>query len=92
MLKDVNASLLKEESGKRACIRRYLQKPFYYALSKLATLFETSVSSSQAEASQIDLSKEYEPEFDQEQNFSSCFTDRVDPSLYYTVFFAHERF
>ena len=91
MLKDVNASPPKE-SGKQACIGRYLQKPFYYARSKLAALFEALVSSSQAEASQIDLSKEYEPKSDQEQNFDSCFTDRVDPSLYYTVFFPHERF
>lgn len=95
MLKDVNASPLKEEV-ERSRIGRYLQKPFYFARSKLAALFEALLGSRQAETSQTELtyhaSEEYKPEFGREPHFYCRFTDRVDPSLYYTVFFPHRRF
>ena len=58
MLKDVNASLLKEEELERSRIRRYLQKPFYFARLKLTALFEALLGSSQTEASQIELTYE----------------------------------
>lgn len=75
----------KIEIKKRSLLLNYLQK----SKSFLATLFQVSPVSSQPENYQ---SEQYEPQTNTEQYFYLRFTDRVDPSLYYTIFFPHQRF
>lgn len=84
---------------KQALIQRYLQSPFSLAWSKLAALLKVSLAPSPPEVIENAAnatvqrrqttatyqSEQYESAPTQEQNLYLSFTDRVDPSLYYTV-------
>lgn len=81
------------EKDKRSLVQKYLQNPFSVAWSKLADLFYPEISVSES-AEEIQPDKSFPPH----ESDSICdrslylrFTDRVDPSLYYTVFFPHQR-
>ncbi len=75
---------------KKSLIQRYLQNPFSIAWSKLTTLIKP-VHSPQTEALEDDQTKEYKS-YTREQYLYHPFTDRIDPSLYYTIFSPHQRF
>lgn len=75
---------------KKSLVQKYLQNPFSLAWSKLSILFQASPVQREPEASE--QSGYYEPDTMREQDFYPRFTDRVDPSLYYTVFCHHKRF
>lgn len=62
-------------------IKRYLQNPFSIAWSKLATLITTAPAQNQVESHKVN--------FAQQQDYSSRFSDRVDPSVYYSIFLSH---
>ena len=72
---------------KQLLVQRYLQSPFSIAWSKLVTLFQAEQALSQPEVVEINQSEQYEPDSIQEQDLCPHFTDRVDPSLYYSIFF-----
>lgn len=76
----------------RALPQSYLQNFFAAAWSKLAALLPSPSAVSQPEARAKYQCKRYEPDVYREHDLYSHFTDRVDPSLYYTIFFPHERF
>ncbi|PSB46177.1 hypothetical protein C7B80_14225 [Cyanosarcina cf. burmensis CCALA 770] len=74
-----------KETGKRSLVQKYLQNLFSVTWSKLAALFSTEVSTSESV-------EETEPDDSPcDRSLYPRFTDRVDPSLYYTVFFPHQR-
>ncbi|NWF62535.1 MAG: hypothetical protein HXY43_25695 [Fischerella sp.] len=75
---------------KKSLVQRYLQNPFSIAWSKLTTLIKV-VQSPQAEVLEDDQTKEYRS-YTREQYLYHPFTDRIDPSLYYTIFYPHQRF
>ncbi|OKH21991.1 hypothetical protein NIES593_13715 [Hydrococcus rivularis NIES-593] len=70
-------------------IQRYLQNPFSIAWSKLAELFQTTQTLSQPEDLDNSPCDRNETESIRERYLYTCFTDRVDPSLYYTIFFPY---
>jgi hypothetical protein len=78
---------------RRSLIQKYLQNPFSATWSKLTTLFSTEVPTSESaeESSPNDSSPIQEPNSMCDRNLYPRFTDRIDPSLYYTVFFPHQR-
>jgi hypothetical protein len=73
-------------------IQRYLQSPFSIAWSKLANLFQATQTPSKPEDLENSPSEQDESESIRERYLHTCFTDRVDPSLYYTIFFPPEWF
>jgi hypothetical protein len=89
MSKSTNGwSLEKLEQGeKRSLVQRYRQCPFSPFWSKLATLFQTAPTPSQPKPLENERSERYASEMDTilQQGLYPCFTDRVDPSLYYIV-------
>lgn len=77
---------------KRSPIQRYLEYPLSFALSKLTTLFQTAQTSRQLQVIENDRSEQDKLFHLSEQHFYTRFTDRVDPSLYYTVFSPYKRY
>ena len=77
---------------KRSPIQRYLQNPLSFALSKLSTLFQTAQTSRQPQAIENDRSEQDELYHLSEQHFYTRFTDRVDPSLYFTILSPYKRY
>ncbi len=69
-----------------------LQNPVSLGWSKLATLFQAAQTPSQPEALANNQSDQFESTLIREQDLYPRFTDRVDPSLHYTIFFPHEWF
>jgi hypothetical protein len=53
----------------------------------LTTLFQADQALSQPEVIETNQSEQHEPESIREQDLYPHFTDRVDPSLYYFIFF-----
>jgi len=98
MSNNTNDSLLNDSekpglSGneKKSLLQSYLQNPFSVAWSKLANLIETTVAS-KPETSENSQQEQHEPDPIRMHQFYSRFTDRVDPSLYYTIFSPYDRF
>lgn len=98
MSKNTNDVLLKNLAAveKQKLVQRYLQSPFSLAWSKLATLLKVSLTPSPPDAvknvavqlRQTTAAAQFEQSEltpTQEQNLYLSFTDRVDPSLYYTI-------
>ncbi len=77
---------------KKSPILRYLQNPFSVTWSKLAALITDTQLLSQPEVLQNNQSEHNNPDSTQEYYFYSRFTDRVDPSLYYTILFYDKRY
>jgi hypothetical protein len=69
-----------------------MQNPFPLVWSKLATLFQASLTSSESEVTDNSQEEQHQPKSIQERYKYTCFTDRVDPSLYYILFFPHQRY
>ncbi len=100
MSKNLNDGLLEdlEAVEKQALVQKYLQSPFSLAWSKLAML-KVSLASSPPEVIENAAnatvqrrqttaacqSEQYESAPTQEQDLYLSFTDRVDPSLHYTI-------
>jgi len=85
-----------KRKDKRSPVQKSLQNPFSATWSKLVDLFypvypEVSSGESAEEIEPSDLSQMQEPNSIGDRNLYPRFTDRVDPSLYYTVFFPHQR-
>jgi hypothetical protein len=78
------------ENKPKSVVQKYLQNPFSIAWSKLATLTQP-VRSRTAEAQEDEQSEQYRPDFTQDQSLYRPFTDRIDPSLYYAIFFPNQR-
>jgi hypothetical protein len=74
------------ENKNKSVVQRYLQNPFSIAWSKLATLTQ-SFRSSTAEVQQDNQSEEDKPDSTQERYLYRPLTDRIDPSLYYAIFY-----
>jgi hypothetical protein len=68
-----------------------LQNPFSVAWSKLANLISATLAN-KSETSENSRQEQYEPDSIRMHQFYSRFTDRVDPSLYYTIFSPYDRF
>lgn len=81
-----------EEIEKRLLIQRYLQNPFSTTWPNLTTLVQSERVSSQSEVSEICQSKYSERDSIQQQDLYARFTDRIDPSVYYCIFFPQEWF
>ncbi|MBR8835073.1 MAG: hypothetical protein DSM106950_13830 [Stigonema ocellatum SAG 48.90 = DSM 106950] len=77
---------------KKSPVQWYRQNLFSTAWSKLSLLFKDTDTSIQPEVLDNDEFKYYNRHSDPEQHFYCRFTDRVDPSVYYTTLFYHERF
>ncbi|MGL4623006.1 hypothetical protein [Chroococcidiopsis sp.] len=81
------------EKDKRSLVQKYLQNPFSVAWSKLADLLYPEISLGES-AEEVQPDTSYQPQESNsicDRNLYPRFTDRVDPSLYYTVFFPHQR-
>lgn len=99
MLKNTNDRLLEDLEEVRSCcnerkslVQRYLQNPFSLKWTKLAALVQAALEPSQPEPLENYQYEQHKPDRIQEQYSYPCFTDRVDPSLYYSIFFPHNRF
>jgi hypothetical protein len=68
------------DSQKLLLLQKYLQNPFSITWSKLAQWVSYKSE------------RRIESDRAQESNLSSHFMDRVDPSVYYTIFLPHQRF
>ncbi|MBD2304703.1 hypothetical protein H6G17_04120 [Chroococcidiopsis sp. FACHB-1243] len=82
------------EKDKRSLVQKYLQNPFSVTWSKLADLLypEILLGESAEEVQPNNSSQSQESNSICDRNLYPRFTDRVDPSLYYTVFFPHQRY
>ncbi|MCP6759395.1 MAG: hypothetical protein NHB32_11660 [Fischerella sp. CENA71] len=78
------------ENQPKSVVKKYLQNPFSIAWSKLTTLTQP-VHSCTAEAQEENQSEEDRLDFTQDRCLYRPFTDRIDPSLYYAIFFPHQR-
>lgn len=76
---------------KASLVQKYLQNPFSICCSKLADLFQATPTPSQSEKLENDQIAEHEPHYLHEQDLYPHIADRIDPSLYYTIFFCHRR-
>jgi len=76
---------------KKSLLQSYLQNPFSVAWSKLANLIEATLAN-KPETSENTQPEQHEPNSIRMHQFYSRFTDRVDPSLYYTIFSPYDRF
>ena len=92
MSKNTNEWLLDDlrEIEKRSLIQRYLQNPFSITWSKLTNLVQGERVSNQSEVPEICQSEHSDVDFIQQQHLYPHFTDRVDPSLYYSLFFPQD--
>ncbi len=70
-------------------IHNNLQNPFFIIWSKLVSLIQPA-QNNQPQTREDNQSEEYRPDIDREQYLYRPLTDRIDPSLYYTIF--HDRF
>jgi hypothetical protein len=68
-----------------------LQNPFSLAWSKFANLISATLGN-KSETSENSQQEQHEPDEIRMHQFYSRFTDRVDPSLYYTIFSPYDRF
>jgi hypothetical protein len=81
-----------EEIGKRSLIYRYLQNPFSITWSKLTALVQAERFCNQSEVPEFCQSEYSEWDSFQQQHLYPRFTDRIDPSVYYCIFFPHQQF
>jgi hypothetical protein len=86
LVEDLSDSTQVPTTEKRSHLLRILRNPFSLVWSKLAALFQTAKTSSKSELAEHPQSEQQEPESIREQYLDTCFTDRVDPSLYYILF------
>jgi hypothetical protein len=94
MSKNTNDWLLDdlEEIEKRSLIQRYLQNPFSITWSKLTNWVQAKRISNESAISEGCQSDYSNQDSIQPQDLYPRFTDRIDPSVYYCIFFPHERF
>jgi hypothetical protein len=78
--------LLTQQHQQQLLAQRYLQSPLSIAWSKLETLFQTNqvLRQPDTETSETYQSEPSDSPLDGYPNF----TDRVDPALYYSIFFS----
>ncbi|MFQ4143686.1 hypothetical protein [Chlorogloeopsis sp. ULAP02] len=76
------------EYKNKSLVKKYLQNPFSIAWSRLANL----IKSTPTVPPEDNASEEYRTDNIREQYVYRPFTDRIDPSLYYTIFSPHQRF
>ncbi|MDM9380218.1 hypothetical protein QUB80_05820 [Chlorogloeopsis sp. ULAP01] len=76
------------EYENKSLVKKYLQNPFSIAWSKLADLIKPAPTVPPED----NASEEYRTDNIREQYLYRPFTDRIDPSLYYTIFSPHQRF
>ncbi len=86
LVEDLPVSTQVPTAEKRSHLSRILRNPFSLVWSKLAALFQAAKTSSESEVSEHSQSEQQEPKSIREQYLDTCFTDRVDPSLYYILF------
>ncbi|HAA29357.1 MAG TPA: hypothetical protein DCE56_18705 [Cyanobacteria bacterium UBA8553] len=91
MSKNTNNWLLDnlDEIEKRSLIQRYLQNPFSITWSKLTNWVQGERLSNQSEVTEVCQSEPSDIDFIQQQDLYPHVTDRVDPSLYYSLFLPH---
>jgi len=75
----------------KSLLQSYLQNPFSVAWSKFANLISATLGN-KSETSENSQQEQHEPDEIQLDQFYSRFIDRVDPSLYYTIFSPYDRF
>jgi hypothetical protein len=92
MSKNTNECLLDdfEVIEKRSLIQRYLQNPFSITWSKLTSLLQAKRVSNQSEVPEVCQFEYSEQDSIQQQDLYPRFTDRIDPSVYYCIFFPHQ--
>ncbi|MBF2009043.1 MAG: hypothetical protein IGS49_27245 [Chlorogloeopsis fritschii C42_A2020_084] len=89
MLRNTNELLVDNSEHKnKSLVQKYLQNPFSIAWSRLAALIKPAPSMQPED----DPAEEYRADYIREQYLYRPFTDRIDPSLYYTIFSPHQRF
>jgi hypothetical protein len=76
---------------RKSLLPSYLQNPFSIVWLKLANLISATIAS-KPETSENSQQDQREPDSIRMHELYSRFTDRVDPSLYYTIFSPHDRF
>ncbi|GAX42993.1 hypothetical protein NIES4075_40010 [Tolypothrix sp. NIES-4075] len=78
-------------SNEKKSLPPSFQNPFSVAWSKLVDLIDATLAS-KPETSENSQQEQHEPDPIRMHQFYSRFTDRVDPSLYYTIFSPYDRF
>lgn len=96
MSKNTNDWLSNEEaelsgSEKKSLLQKYLQNPLSIAWSKLASVVKTTPAFHKVEPPE-ESPLTYKTENIHERYLYTRFTDRVDPSIYYSIFFDNLRF
>jgi hypothetical protein len=75
----------RSDSAGVSLLQRYLQNPFSIAWSKLAELFQPVQAAKEPEVLENSEPESHQAEFIQKHYSYPHFTDRIDPSVYYTV-------
>ncbi len=96
MSKNTNDWHLNEEaelsgSEKKSLLQKYLYNPLSIASSKLASVIKTTIAFHTVEPLE-ERPLTHKTQDIHEQCLYTRFTDRVDPSIYYSIFFDHLKF
>ncbi|MDV2997310.1 MAG: hypothetical protein N4J56_007015 [Chroococcidiopsis sp. SAG 2025] len=94
-LKNLPLSAQHSVNQNHILIQKYLQNPFSISWSKLVALFKGAQTLNCSEAIETDRSQQFEPDSQQhktssirQQDLYPHFADRIDPSLYYSIFYS----
>jgi hypothetical protein len=91
LVEDLPDSTQIRATPKRAYLPKALPNPFSFFWSKLTALCQASPTSRESEVPENSQSSQHDSQSIQQRYRYTCFTDRVDPSLYYILFFPHQR-
>jgi hypothetical protein len=86
LVEDLPDSTQIPTAEQRSHFSKILRNSFFLVWSKLAPLFQAAKTASESEVTEHSQSEQQEPKSIREQYLDTCFTDRVDPSLYYILF------
>jgi hypothetical protein len=92
LVEDLPDSTQVPTTKKRAYLPKALPNPFPFFWSKLTALCQAKPKFSKSEVSENSQSEQQESQSIQQRYRYTCFTDRVTPSLYYILFFPHQRY
>ncbi|WP_238361153.1 hypothetical protein [Iningainema tapete] len=85
------ARISSDARKKKSLMQRYRQNPLSMIWSKLAAVFApTQVTSEEGQLE--NQTQSYKLDSTDEHYYYSRFTDRVDPSIYHTIFHPYDRY
>jgi hypothetical protein len=92
LVEDLPDSTQVPATQKRAYLRKALPNPFSFFWLKLTASLAASPTSRESEIPENSQFSQHDSPSIQQRYRYTCFTDRVDPSLYYILFFPHQRY